>query len=77
MNKKEVAEMAAMKQKLTGVDDKLDTHIIEQREDFERLFLKLDELNQTFAGKWVEKAAIDIIIGLGVGIITLVINIIG
>ena len=55
MNKKEVAEMAAIKQNVIDIDKKLDNHIIEQREDFNKVFDKLDYLSGRFAGKWVEK----------------------
>ena len=72
MNKKEVAEMAELKQQVKDIDEKLDTHTKEQREDFKILFKKIDSMHHKFAGKWVEKMIAGIIVGAIVGIIVLI-----
>ena len=74
MNKKETAEMAQLKQKVTDLDDKLDTHVQDQREDFDKVFEKLDSLSGKFAGKWVETFSIGVMISVAAGIIIFVIT---
>jgi len=69
MNKSEVAEMAEMKRGLKDLDRKVDTHIHEQREDFDKVFKKLDLLTNSFAGKWVERVTIGLMITVGGGVI--------
>jgi len=74
MNKSEVAQMAQLKQKVTDLDDKIDIHITEQREDFNKVFEKLDALHGKFAGKWVEKFSVGVMISVAAGIIIFVIT---
>jgi len=74
MNKQEVAEMAQLKQKVTDLGDKVDNHIAEQRQDFDKVFEKLDDLHGKFAGKWVEKFSIGVMISVATGIIIFVIK---
>ena len=38
------------------------THCEQQREDFDKIFKKLDDLKESFAGKWVEKVVIGVVI---------------
>jgi hypothetical protein len=45
----------------TQIDDIKETmknHCSEQREDFDKVLRKLDEMHNAFAGKWVEKVVI-------------------
>ena len=59
----------------TQIDDIKDTvknHCQEQREDFDKVFRKLDELHNAFAGKWVEK----VVIGGAIATITIIVALI-
>ncbi len=60
---------------MKGIKKSLDEHKKEQREDFDLVFNKLDNLNGKFAGKWVEKIAlgslVTIIGGIAIGLIML------
>lgn len=63
----------------TQIDDikkDIEIHNNEQREDFDKIFKKLDSLSQTFAAKWVEKVAIGALSGIVVGIVLAVIYLI-
>jgi len=78
VNKKEVAEMADLKRGFKDLEKKVDCHLIEQREDFDKVFRKLDHLQGKFAGKfagkWVEKVIIGIVIAAGAGLIGVIIT---
>jgi len=54
--------LAKLEQKVTDIDKKLDNHTLEQRQDFDKVFEKLDNLSGKFAGKWTEKVIIGTII---------------
>ena len=54
---------------VTELKTDLKQHSIDQREDFDKIFQKLDEMQNSFAGKWVEKIVIGLII-LIVGTVT-------
>jgi len=54
---------------VTELKTDLKQHSIDQREDFDKVFRKLDEMQNSFAGKWVEKIVIGLII-LIVGTVT-------
>jgi len=69
MNKDEREEFGMFKQKVDDINSKLDTHIVEQREDFNKLFVKIDNLKDDFASKWVEKLTLTVAITVFVTII--------
>ena len=62
--------LAIMETKVTDIDNKLDNHICEQRQDFDKVLSKLDDLDKKFAGKWVEKVSIGLLISIFASIIT-------
>jgi len=59
-------EMQNMSKTVTGVDNKLDSYIMEDRE-WKKEFSK--ELEAKFAGKWVEKMLVYIIGGTAVSVL--------
>ena len=44
-----------METQITDINKKIDIHISEQRQDFDKIHTKLDGLGNKFAGKYVEK----------------------
>ena len=54
--------LVRLETQVTDMKGSLDEHKLEQREDFDKLFTKIDALETKFAGKWVEKIQIGIII---------------
>jgi hypothetical protein len=55
----------------TQVEDIKETmknHCEDQREDFDKVLRKLDEMHNAFAGKWVEK----VVIGGALALITII-----
>ncbi len=71
MTKGEEIKLAKLEQFVKDIGKKLDTHVMEQRENFQIVFKKFDKLDSSFAGKWVEKVVIGSIISVVGGIITL------
>ena len=61
--------LAVVETKMTSIEKKIDEHYKRQREDFNIVFDKLDNMSGKFAGKWVEKIAIGLIVSLA-GLIT-------
>ncbi len=47
---------------ITELKSDLKQHCGDQREDFDKVFKKLDSMSKSFAGKWVEKVIVGIII---------------
>ena len=47
---------------MTDIKESIEEHKIEQRQDFDKVLEKLDSLDGKFAGKWVEKIQIGIIV---------------
>jgi len=75
MGKVTMAErIVKVETKLEGLADKLDDHAIEQREDFKKIFDKLDKLGESFAGKWVEKIVLGLLVSIVLSIIGLVLS---
>ena len=66
--------MAKIEERLKNTNEQLKTHCDEQREDFDKVFTKIDDLQEymdnSFAGKWVEKITIGIIIVLVGALVT-------
>ena len=66
--------MAKIEERLKNTNEQLKTHTEEQREDFDKVFSKIDDLQKdmhsSFAGKWVEKISIGIIIVIVGALIT-------
>jgi len=64
--------------KMEGIEVKIDAQAKRNREDFQLMFLKLDTLGEKFrlrfAGKWVERIVLGIIVALAVGITGLVVS---
>ena len=44
--------IVAMETEVKNVNEVLKQHVEEQREDFQRLHDKLDDMKSSFAGKW-------------------------
>ncbi len=59
-------KLAVMETEMKGMTKKLDNHIVEQREDFKSVNKTLkdlgDKLDRKYAGKWVEKVTIGVVI---------------
>ena len=76
MNKEEVTRLAKVEQKVDDAMSMIKANTQEQRQDFDRIFEKLDNLDNQFASKWVEKLVIGILISIiaaiGIGIIALI-----
>jgi hypothetical protein len=53
-----------MEVEIKNVNEKLDKHCSEQRQDFDKVFNKLDNLDGKFASKWVEKVAVGSLISI-------------
>jgi len=64
--------MAKIETEIGNLKTGLEKHITEQREDFNKVFNKLDDLHESFAGKWVEKVSIGLIIGIIVTSISII-----
>ncbi len=71
--------LVAVETEMKSVSDKLENHVVEQREQFKEqkediksLGDKIDNLPSKFAGKWVEKLAVGGTIALITGIVTLI-----
>ena len=54
--------MAVIETEIKNINKSIDNHVKEQRIDFDAVFKKLDNLNGKFAGKWVEKVSIGVLI---------------
>jgi len=54
---------------VTDIKSSLEEHKLEQRKDFDKLFTKLDGLDDKYSSKWVEKAVITIGVGLSTAIV--------
>lgn len=63
-----------LKEKVNNIEGKIDDHIIEQRKDFEKVFDKLDSLNNKFAGKWVERVTAALLIAILGSLATVIIG---
>ena len=75
MNKMTDSErIAVIETEVKNVQKSIDDHLVEQRNDFDKVFQKLDSLNGKFAGKWVEKISIGILIGIIVGVAVFIIT---
>jgi len=74
MNQKEAVRLAKVEEKLDGFGKKLEDHVIEQRNDFNIVFKKLDALSGKFAGKWVEKVTVGVLISIIAGLIIFIIT---
>lgn len=64
--------------KIETIETKIDAQAKRNREDFQLVFEKVDSIGERFinrfAGKWVERIVIGIIIALSVGVTGLVIK---
>lgn len=58
--------------KMENIEVKLDAQAKRNREDFQLVFDKIDGLRSRFAGKWVEKLVLGIVVALAVGITGLI-----
>ena len=63
---------------IEGIETKIDAQTERSREDFQIVFKKIDGLGDKFrsrfAGKWVEKIVLGIIVALAVGITGLILT---
>ena len=66
--------IVAMETEVKNVNEVLKQHVEEQREDFQRLHDKLDDMKSSFAGKWVEKVLIGVVITVFGAAITLALS---
>ena len=62
MAKKIDERIAVIESKFESICDNISKHRDEQRQDFRLVFKKLDELDKRFAGKWVEKVTVGVLI---------------
>jgi len=69
MTKATSERLAVIETEMTGIKESLNTHITEQRDDFNRVFRKLESLEKRYAGKWVEKISIGVLIMVSSSII--------
>ena len=67
-------EVAVLKSKVDILDKNLTKHMQEQREDFDKVFEKIDSLGGKFANKWVEKLSIGLLVTVIGGVVVLIIN---
>lgn len=70
------ARLVRVETKLEDMCSKLDTHITDQRKDFDKVIAKIDTLGTKFAGKWVEKVALGVLVAAIGGLIILIIQVI-
>ena len=76
MNRKDIEGLAMLKQKVTDISSNLEQHTLDQRQDFDKVFSKLDNLDGKFANKWVEKVIIVLIGGVAISLVTALIYLI-
>ena len=68
------ARMAVIETEVKNINKSIDKHISDQRKDFDTVFKKLDKMGNQFAGKWVEKVSIGVLISIIAGIVIFIIN---
>lgn len=80
MTKTNGERMAVLETKVDNLDHKLDEHTCDQKADFKTMFDKIDALSikldcadSRFAGKWVEKISVGILVTVIAGAITFLI----
>lgn len=61
---------------ITDIKKDIATHTEHQRQDFEKLYKKLDTLNDNFAGKWVEKVSVGVLITVIAGLLLYIVQIV-
>jgi len=66
--------MMRIETNLKNISENLNNHVDEQRIDIKNILDKLDNLNSKFAGKWVEKVSVGVLISVIGGIIIFVIT---
>lgn len=69
--------MAKIETNIDNIKSNLQTHCDEQREDFQKISDKLDAMHNSFAGKWVEKVSVGVLITAIAGIIIILIQNLG
>ncbi len=74
MKTEERERLAVIETEIKGIKDSVKTHCDTQRIDFDKVFMKLDDMQENFAGKWVEKVSIGILITAISGIILFLIT---
>ena len=57
-----------------NIDAKIDDHIDTQRKDFDRVFEMLENIDNKYAGKWVEKVSIGLIASGTVALIVFILS---
>ena len=79
MTKTTGERMAVLETKVDNLDHKLDEHTVDQKIDFKIMFDKIDALSikldcsdNRFAGKWVEKVSVGILITVIAGAVTFI-----
>jgi len=65
-------KMAKIETNLDNIKDSLEIHVQDQKEDFNHIMNKLDNMHNSFAGKWVEKVAIGSVLAILTAIVTFV-----
>jgi len=74
MNREDIERLSNLEVEIVNVKEKLDEHCKSQRIDFDKVFQKLDNLENRFAGKWVEKVAVALVVGGLIALITFIIQ---
>ena len=74
MNRQDIERLSNMEIEIKNMNHKIDEHCQNQRADFDKVFTKLDNLENKFAAKWVEKLSIGLLISVLASIITFVIT---
>lgn len=70
MDREDIERLSNMEVKMQNIDERLEKHCKEQREDFIKLNKKIDRLDGKFANKWVEK----VVIGMTIALITVIVT---
>lgn len=59
-----------------SIKEDIIAHNEHQRQDFDKLYEKIDSLSDSFAGKWVEKVTIGILISVFAGLLIYLVQVV-
>lgn len=78
---KNATKIAVIESNMKTLNKTLDTHVKDQKLDFDKLHKKIDvlvdKLEKKFAGKWVEKISVGALIGIIVGFVLMIVKQVG
>lgn len=76
MEREDIERISNMEVEIKNINSRLEKHCNEQRKDFDKLYDKIDAMNEdfknNFAYKWVEK----VVIGMTIAMITVIVMLI-